>query len=82
MPSPNSGWSMTVCAWLCGARMGGPSVYFGTLTPKPWLGPEQGEAAPWDRKRLLALCELLRYSALCGGLTLWLCFMVVSLPNF
>jgi len=82
MPSPNSGWSMTVCAWLCGARMGGPSVYFGTLTPKPWLGPEQDEAAPWDRKRLLALCELLRYSALCGGLTLWLCFMVVSLPNF
>ena len=62
--------------------MGGPSVYFGTLTPKPWLGPEQDEAAPWDRKRLLALCELLRYSALCGGLTLWLCFMVVSLPNF
>ena len=82
MPSPNSGWSMTACAWLCGARMGGPSVYFGTLTPKPWLGPEREEAAPWDHKRLLALCKLLRYSALCGGLVLWLCAMVVRLPDF
>ena len=82
MPSPNSGWSMTACAWLCGARMGGPSVYFGTFTPKPWLGPEPGEAAPWDHTRLLALCELLRYSALCVGLALWLCAMVVSTPIF
>lgn len=82
MPSPNSGWSMTACAWLCGARMGGPSVYFGTLTPKPWLGPEQDEAAPWDHARLLALCELLRYSALCGGLALWLCAMVARIPLF
>ena len=82
MPSPNSGWSMTACAWLCGARMGGPSVYFGTLTPKPWLGPDQAEAAPWDQARLLALCELLRYSALCGGLTLWLCATVARIPLF
>ena len=82
MPSPNSGWSMTACAWLCGARMGGPSVYFGTHTPKPWLGPEQAEAAPWDHARLLALCELLRYSALCGGLTLWLCATAAKIPVF
>ena len=82
MPSPNSGWSMTACAWLCGARMGGPSVYFGTLTPKPWLGPDLAEAAPWDHARLLALCELLRYSALCGGLTLWLCATVARIPLF
>ena len=78
MPSPNSGWSMAACAWLCGARMGGPSVYFGTLTPKPWLGPEPDEAAPWDHARLLALCELLRYSALCGGLAVWLCAIVAG----
>ena len=82
MPSPNSGWSMTACAWLCGARMGGPSVYFGTLTPKPWLGPDQAEAVPWDHARLLALCELLRYSALCGGLTLWLCATAARIPLF
>ena len=71
-----------IAAWLCGARMGGPSVYFGTLTPKPWLGPEQGEAVPWGNARLLALCQLLRYSALCGGLTLWLCATVAGIPFF
>lgn len=72
MPSPNSGWPMTAAAWLCGARMAGPSVYFGVLASKPWLGPEEGAAAAWDRTRLLALCALLRYAALCGGLCLWL----------
>jgi len=78
MPSPNSGWSMTACAWLCWARMAGPSVYFGVLTPKPWLGPSpedeerRGLSAAWDVSRLSALCSLLRWSALCGGLALWL----------
>ena len=52
--------------------MAGPSVYFGTPTPKPWLGPEPAEAAPWDAPRLLALCELLRFSAVYGGAALWL----------
>ncbi len=82
MPSPNSGWSMTACAWLCGARMAGPSVYFGELVNKPWLGPSpQGEEhavslAVWDAPRLLALCALLRQSALYGGLALWLLALV------
>lgn len=77
MPSPNSGWPMTACAWLCGARMAGPSVYFGELVDKPWLGPppDKGEpgasSAVWDAPRLLALCDLLRQSALYGGLVLW-----------
>lgn len=72
MPSPNSGWSMTACAWLCRARMAGPSIYFGAFTPKPWLGPPESAAAQWDAARLLALCSLLRYSAVCGALLLWL----------
>ncbi|MDD4701368.1 MAG: cobalamin biosynthesis protein [Desulfovibrio sp.] len=78
MPSPNSGWPMTACAWLCGARMAGPSVYFGELVDKPWLGPPPQAAAPaaclaaWDAPRLLTLCALLRQSALYGGLALWL----------
>lgn len=82
MPSPNSGWPMTACAWLCGARMAGPSVYFGELVDKPWLGPpsQKGEhpASPavWDAPRLLALCALLRQSALYGGLALWLLALV------
>ncbi len=78
MPSPNSGWPMTACAWLCGARMAGPSVYFGKLVDKPWLGPPPQEGMPavsaavWDAPRLLALCALLRQSAFYGGLALWL----------
>lgn len=77
MPSPNSGWSMAACAWLCRARMAGPSVYFGALVDKPWLGPPRESAAPWDRARLLALCALMRYSALYGGLSLWLACLLL-----
>lgn len=71
MPSPNSGWSMTACAWLCGARMAGPSVYFGERVDKAWLGPPEAEAAAWDARRLAALCALMRWAALCGGAVLW-----------
>ena len=37
MPSPNSGWSMTACAWLCRARMAGLSAHW-------WASPG------WDRR--------------------------------
>ena len=83
MPSPNSGWPMTACAWLCWARMAGPSVYFGVPTPKPWLGPSAedeahyGLSATWDARRLSALCSLLWWSTLCGGLGLWLAALVL-----
>lgn len=61
MPSPNSGLPMAACAWLCAGRMAGPSVYFGALVDKPWLGPPQNEAAPcWDAAHLAALRALLR----------------------
>lgn len=71
MPSPNSGWSMAACAWLCRARQGGPSVYFGQLVHKEWLGPPETEAAPWDEARLAALNSLLLRGMLTGGLILW-----------
>ena len=79
MPSPNSGWSMTACAWLCRGRMAGPSVYFGALVDKPWLGPPLDEAVPWDKARLSALLALLRACALCGGPALWSFFWVCRL---
>ena len=66
----------TACAWLCDARMAGPSVYFGTYTPKPWLGPDV--TAPWDVQRLEALCSLLWYSSLLGGPALWLLVLAVK----
>ncbi|WP_291355144.1 CobD/CbiB family cobalamin biosynthesis protein [Desulfovibrio sp.] len=72
MPSPNSGWSMAACAWLCGGRMAGPSVYFGELVVKPWLGPPERDAAPWDAGRIRALLLLEQWGTVCGGLALWL----------
>lgn len=72
MPSPNSGWAMTACAWLCGSRMAGPSVYFGELVEKPWLGPGGEDAAPWDAARIRALFALEQWGAVSGGLALWL----------
>ena len=69
MPSPNSGWPMAACAWLCHGRMAGPSVYFEELVNKPWLGPPDG--AVWDATRIEALLLLLREASLCGGLALW-----------
>ena len=79
MPSPNSGWSMATCAWLCGARMAGPSVYFGQMVQKPWLGPPQSEASPWDTARLHALCALIRQGTILGGLSLWVCCLALRL---
>ncbi len=78
MPSPNSGCPMAACAWLCGARMAGPSVYFGELVQKPWLGPDESEAAPWDRGRLLILFDLMRLGGLCGMNALWLFLLCLT----
>ena len=74
MPSPNSGWPMAACSWLCHGRMAGPSVYFGELVNKPWMGPPDDGAggADWDRARLSALMRLMHRATICGGLTLWL----------
>lgn len=77
MPSPNSGCSMAACAWLCGSRMAGPSIYFGEMVHKEWLGPGEGEAAPWDEKRLAALCRLMLCGAIAGGFLTWLCACLI-----
>jgi adenosylcobinamide-phosphate synthase len=77
MPSPNSGWSMAACAWLCNARMAGPSVYFGALVDKAWMGPPEKTAAPWDEARLRALLALLRAGGVVGAALVWLVFCVL-----
>ena len=59
MDSPNAGWPMAAAAWLLEARMGGPTVYFGSVKDKPALGPE-GE---WSGERLARLPRLLTVSS-------------------
>ncbi len=67
MPSPNSGLPMACAAWLMNARLAGPSVYFGEMVDKPWLGPSANDAKPWDRQKLEHLHTIIQvgaYSAL------------------
>lgn len=54
MQSPNAGWPMAAAAWMCGAGMGGPAVYFGRAVDKPRLGP----AGQWDGPHLRRLFTL------------------------
>ncbi len=53
--SPNAGWPMSAAAWLLGAWVGGPAVYFGRLKDKPVLGPAEGA---WDRVKTARLLRL------------------------
>ncbi len=66
MPSPNSGLPMASAAWLMNARLGGPSVYFGTMVDKPWLGPPEEDAKPWDKQRLQHLHTIIQVASYVG----------------
>jgi adenosylcobinamide-phosphate synthase len=72
MESPNSGRPMAVAAWLHGAGMGGPTVYFGELRRKPLLGPE---GRPWDGLRIRALIRQIRLA----GIVFAACLYVAAL---
>jgi len=61
MASPNAGWPMAAAAWLCGASMGGPAVYFGSSVEKPLLGPSNVQ---WDKDRFKTLFKLLFVSGI------------------
>lgn len=74
MESPNAGWPMAAAAWLHRGRMGGPTVYFGTIKQKPILGPVDGE---WDEPTLKMLMHHLRIAGLAGTFILWVASMLV-----
>ena len=83
MPSPNSGWSMASCAWLCNGRMAGPDKYFGVVIEKGWLGPEKEQARDWTEQQLESLLSLIKAASLIGGLVLWLVFLgLVPIFNY
>lgn len=76
MPSPNSGWSMAACAWLAKGAMAGPSVYFGELVKKPWLGPKG--APPWNSASIRALLRVMYAGCLTAAVALWLFLALLS----
>ncbi len=72
MQSPNSGWPMAACAWLLGAGLGGPTQYFGSMVPKPWVG--KSPVKEWNERKLLALADLVQataYVSFVGLLAVW-----------
>lgn len=71
MTSPNSGWSMAACAWLCNGKMAGPSLYFGEMVHKEWLGPPDRPA--WSGSKLETLRRLMLVGSAGTGILLWLC---------
>lgn len=79
MPSPNSGFSMAVFAWLMQAQMAGPSVYFGERVEKPFLGPKKEDAHPWDRNLLQTLFFLMKISSWLGMFFLWILLLGIHL---
>ena len=68
MESPNSGWSMAVAAWLHGAGMGGPTLYFGVIKQKALLGPQ---GVLWDGPRLRILITQTRLAGILAALFLY-----------
>lgn len=79
MESPNSGWPMAAGAWLLGARMGGPTLYFGKMVDKPWVGMPEEEASPWDERRLRALSRTVRLAAWLGAGCMYVGALALSL---
>ena len=68
--SPNSGHPEATVAGALGVRLGGPSVYFGTIVDKPWLGDERRAIDAEDilrTNRLMYLGTLLMILFLLAG---------------
>ena len=61
MASPNSGWPMAVAAWTHHAGMGGPTLYFGEVHHKPFIGPQ---GIDWDAQRIRGLIRQIRLAGL------------------
>ena len=66
--SPNSGHCEAACAGALGVRLGGPSVYFGQVVDKPYIGDGQRPVEGEDIRRANRLA--LASAALCFGLIL------------
>ncbi len=65
-PSPNSGLPESGFAWALNVRLGGPSIYFGRLTPGHWYNQNGKRPGPEDIRqaaRLMMISSILFYLA-------------------
>ena len=65
--SPNAGVPEAALAGGLGVKLGGPSVYFGRIVDKPWIGEEGGEPGPREYARTVRLLYLVSMAG--AGLT-------------
>ena len=59
--SPNSAHTEAACAGALHIRLGGPSVYFGKVVPKPYIGDDDRAVEPDDipkTNRLMMACAI------------------------
>lgn len=77
--SPNAGWPMAAAAWLSGASMGGPAVYFGEAREKPVLGPAD---ADWSLEKLRLLLKLVLVAGLIAAAGLSLYAVMLGMAAF
>jgi len=72
--SPNSGHPEATVAGALGVRLGGPSVYFGTIVDKPWLGDDRRAI---DAEDILRTNRLMYLGALLFAIFLLGCSAVI-----
>jgi adenosylcobinamide-phosphate synthase len=66
---------MAIAAWLHGAGMGGPTVYFGEIKHKPFIGPR---GVPWTGARIRLLLGQIRLAGLLAAGALYAAAMLVQ----
>ena len=65
--SPNAGVPEAALAGALGVRLGGPSIYFGLVVDKPWIGAEGADPGPPAYTRTVRLLYLVSLAG--AGLT-------------
>lgn len=77
--SPNAGYPEAAAAGALGIKLGGPAVYFGEVTEKPYLGDADGVPTVHSYRQMVRLMYMTSFLALGLGLLLeWLLMNVVA----
>ena len=75
--SPNSAHCESVCAGALGLRLGGPTLYFGKLYDKPYIGDAKREIEYMDIRRSCLLIYLTEFSIYLIYIIAWFIWLIV-----